>query len=372
MDSLPTTPAPVALRPQGITLNQPRAADRAAELLARHGLADQIMLRPQAGRCRLALRPDCAEALAPAADTLRLAERLPPVPDADALTRETLVALLASPHEIAFPSAEEFESALRIRRHIAAAAARTQLAFDTEAVERPEDCWCYAEERGFTLRPGCSLIDALTKATQPDASGRRYAFSCYRATEYVILLGLAQELADSNPELLQRLQKRWERKAIMSGAFHEAFLLEHGSLEQPVPGRYYVPGDRVWFRNPDERSADVAGYEGSWVIYLGGGLFSNFWQPGAPFTLERKCVEIYHWRHGVRADARGDLQMDERLVAAHVAQTLADPQATRTVLARMGRLRDPRGVYAQGGCLDASRESTRCVRPQTADLRLEV
>ena len=188
----------------------------------------------------------------------------------------------------------------------------------------------------------------------------------------MILLGLARELADSNPALLERLQARWQRKAIMSGAFHEAFLVEHGSIEAPMPERYYVPGDRVWFRNPDPVSADVAGYEGSWVIYLGGGLFSNFWELGAPFTLERKCVEIYHWRDGVRAAPGGEPTMDEAAIAARVEQTLADAALTRTIVERMWRLRDPRGVYASGGCIDASRESTRFVRPQTSDIRLDV
>ena len=34
-------------------------------------------------------------------------------------------------------------------------------------------------------------IDALIKATQPEVSGRLYSFSCYRATEYVMLRALA-------------------------------------------------------------------------------------------------------------------------------------------------------------------------------------
>ena len=36
----------------------------------------------------------------------------------------------------------------------------------------------------------------------------------------------------------------------------------------------------------------------------------------------------------------------------------------------MLRLRDPKGVYQEGGCIDTSREYPRCVHPGTADIRL--
>ncbi len=104
-----------------------------------------------------------------------------------------------------------------------------------------------------------------------------------------------------------------------------AIAREAARCNAPLPARWFVPGDRVWFRNPDERSADAAGFEGSWVVYLGAGRFSDFWERGRPFTLERKCVEIHHWR-------------------------------------------DPRGVYDEGGCMDRTRESARWVRPGTSDI----
>ena len=131
-----------------------------------------------------------------------------------------------------------------------------------------------------------------------------------------------------------------------------------------------MPGDRVWFRNPDERSADAEGFEGSWVVYLGGGLFANFWERDRPFTLERKCVEIHHWRHCVVTDASGALRIDEDEVDRLAARTFADPDALAVVLDRMQRWRDVRGVYADGGCLDRTRESPRFVRPGTCDIEV--
>src|SRR3546814_6292340 len=85
-------------------------------------------------------------------------------------------------------------SALRVRRNIVQAARLTALAFDTEHAERPQEFWDYSEERGFTVKDGARLIEALQKTTQPDRSHKLYSFSRYRATEYVILLAIAQEL----------------------------------------------------------------------------------------------------------------------------------------------------------------------------------
>ena len=146
---------------------------------------------------------------------------------------------------------------------------------------------------------------------------------------------------------------------------------ELGTLEAPLPMHYYVPGDRVWFRNPDPHSSDVPGFEGSWVFYLGGGMFANFWKSGQPFDLLTKCLEIFHWRDGVCRNENGELQMDEAKVEQWVAQTLESPEITASVFERMHRLRDAQGIYAEGGCMDATREAPVFVlAPHTELLRL--
>jgi hypothetical protein len=318
------------------------------------------------------LKPERIATWMPALNTFDLDERvsLESSTMTGNLAREIWLTMLASPTALVFPSAEELISAVRMRQFIVKAARKTALNFHTFEAERPNDFWTYQEETGFTVLPGSSLIEALIKATQPEASGMLYSFSCYRATEYILLLAIALEAQISNPALLAALQKQWETRAIMSARFHEVFLRETGSMEAPLPISYYIPGDRVWFRNPDDASSDVAGFEGSWVFYLGGGQFSNFWQRNKPFTLASKCVDVYQWRNGTAPDANGELQMDEELVERLVDKTMTQPAELERITQRMFRLRDPKGVYAQGGCMDTSRESPRWVRPDTTDIVL--
>lgn len=363
-----------------VQASTPQEAARAVEgfmaQVSALGLQRHVRSRPAGAASPhavgFALQEADARCWAPGSDTLQLCSRLrlDTWACADDLAREILLAMLASPTPLVFPSHEELESAVRMRQAIVQAARKTAMNFHTTLVERPVEDWRYAESSGFTLRAGRPLIAALQKATQPERAEQAYSFSCYRATEYVILLAIAQEAQRVNPALLWRLQQQWERSAIMSRRFHDVFLREHGSLAEPLPITYYIPGDRIWFRNPDSDSADVAGFEGSWVVYLGGGQFPNFWRRDRPYSLLAKCVEVYHWRHGTYRDASGELQMDEERVDRLVAQTLDDPAARERVFERMFRLRDPRGVYAEGGCMDATRESPRWVRPQTADIEL--
>lgn len=286
------------------------------------------------------------------------------------MEQEILLALLAAPQLMPLGDLAALQSHVRVRGHIAKAARQTALAFKTRAAERPETFWHYDEDHGFLLRQGCDLIEAMVAATQPELTGRLYDFSCYRASEYVILLGIALELREHHPALFEQLQQTCRVHAIRSGQFHEVFLTEYGTLQDPLPAHYYVPGDRLWFRNPDARSSDIEGYEGSWVIYMGAGQFSNFWERSRPYTLEAKCLEIFHWRDGVHRDARGELCMDEARVARAVELTRQDPVATGLALDRMMRLRDPQGVYAEGGCIDATREFPRSVSRQGCQLVL--
>lgn len=362
----------------GLGPSDPRQA--CLDVLERLGLPDlhaavvaQQLQGPQKSFLSLKLHPDLAQQWAPGLDTLGLAAtlQLDTVGRRQDLAREIVVAMLMGPVAFEFPNVDELVSAVHIRINIVQAARKTMLAFHTMQAERPQDCWHYDEDRGFVLRPGASLITALVKATQPEVSGELYSFSCYRASEYLILLGIAQELERCNPALYAQLQSMWGTNPIKSGLFHDVFLHEQGSMDAPLPPHYFVPGDRTWFRNPDEASADASGFEGSWVMYLGGGLFNNFWQRDQPYTMVAKYLEIYHWRNAVYRDEQGEERIDEARVAQLVQETLRDPVELARIVAVMGRYREPRGVYtAAGGCIDTTREFARWVLPGTTDLVL--
>lgn len=361
-----------ALAPQGVGIFVPQATglnrvfSRLSQALAAMGGVDVCHTHSQATEggswLQLSLNSEAFSRFCPGFDTLALKERLAslalPSPD-DALALEIWAALLAAPIRLDFESLDALESHVRVRADIARAAEKTALAFKTEAAERPQAYWLDQEDVGFLLQPGVDLIDALVAATQPERTGKLYDFSCYRATEYVILLGIAQEARRSQPALHALLESSSRQICIKSGLFHEVFLTEYGSVDQPLPMRYYVPGDRVWFKNPDEASSDAKGYEGSWVIYMGQGLFSNFWKRDRPFTLDDKCLEIFHWRDGAYRDADAVVQMNEEIVERAVAHTLSDADRASSVLQRMQQYRDPAGVYAEGGCIDSSREFPR-------------
>jgi hypothetical protein len=331
----------------------------------------RCIVDPCGQNVRLQLDEESGRTWTPGCDTTHLCDTLHlDTSRACDLDREIFIAMLAGPIPFVFPSFDELMCAVRIRRNIVEAARKTALAFRTSEAERPAEYWTYEEGRGFTLLPGKSLIEALQKATQPDESGTLYSFSCYRATEYVILLGLAQEIACCNPALLARLERHWENRAIMSGEFHDVFLREHGSMDAPLPLKYFVPGDRTWFRNPDDHSSNASGYEGSWVMYLGGGLFSNFWKRAEPYTLASKCLEIFHWRHATYHDSEGNLRIEEDIVEERMRESRGDPGEVDRILAKMMRHREPSGVYVDGGCVDTTREYVRCVCPGTSDLVL--
>lgn len=285
---------------------------------------------------------------------------------------EIIAAMLISPELIVFESYQELLSSIRIRKNIVEAAKNTLLSFDTESAERPEDFWKYSEETGFTILSGVSLKTALIKATQPTNLEQPYSFSCWRATEYIYLLSLTKELEECNPLLLKNLETQWEKCAIKSDAFNDSFLTTLGSYNKPIPTKYYIPGDRVWFRNPDRDSYDVTGYEGSFVFYLGSGFFSNFWKKDNPYTLNSKCIEIYHWRNGLVKDANGIPTIDESIVENLVSETFADLEKTQNILNLMLKIRDLDGDYLSGGCVDFNRAYIRNVCVGTADLSFNI
>ena len=274
-----------------------------------------------------------------------------------ALMSEIILAMALSPNVVYFGSEQELKSNLRMRCTVVKVASRTELNFDTSSITRPQAYWIYTKENGFLLRQGVSLADGLERALCPDVSGYTYAFSCQRASEYLILYAVVCELQRVNKTGLNDVEQQWRKRALTGDDFLFRFLGERGTRENPMPMRYYIPGDRIWFKNPDDHSSDIEGFEGSWVIYLGGGRFCNLWDCRSPYTLEEKCLEIYYWSQCVEVSPAGVPWMNEAVVKERVQLALDDPAIKKPILQKMMVYRDPTGVYADGGCIDLSRDS---------------
>ena len=313
---------------------------------------------------------DALHKLCQHADTSRLAESLGLISERSArdMALEIVLSMAVSPVIFDFSSLNELEANLRMRINLVPLARRTELNFDTSGLSRPEAYWSYVEGSGFILKEGASLVDGIERALCPDISGEHFSFSCQRATEYLMLHSLAIELSLTNPKKLKEIELQWRKTALVGDDFLNAFLLEIGSSATPFPMRCYVPGDRIWFKNPDDFSSNVKGYEGSWVIYMGGGQFTNLWNKSKPYTLETKCIEIYHWRHSVIEDKLGGSVINEDLVKELVDQTLSSEEQVKNVIDVMMRYRDPQGIYEDGGCIDLTRDTFRRIYPESGSI----
>jgi hypothetical protein len=279
---------------------------------------------------------------------------------------EIILAMALSPNIAHFSNEQELKSNLRMRCTVVQLASRTELNFDTSSITRPQAYWVHSKENGFLLRQGVSLAEGIERALCPDVSGYTYAFSCQRASEYLMLYAVVSELRKVNKEALHATEAQWRKRALTGDDFLFRFLEERGTRENPMPMRYYIPGDRIWFKNPDDHSSDIEGFEGSWVIYLGGGRFCNLWDRQRPYTLEEKCLEIYYWSQCVEVSSAGISWMNEAVVKERVQLALSDPAIKKPILHKMMVYRDPAGVYADGGCIDLSRDSFSSLRGKAA------
>ena len=317
------------------------------------------------------LQGDFVSCLAPDGDTTSLREmlRLDPQLDPDDLEREILLTMLLAPIQLQFPSYEEFVSAIRIRVNIVKAAQAARCRFSTTEAERPSPYWTYDIEKGFVLVPGQSLVEALQASLRPAASGKKYTFSCSRAAEHVVLLGMAQEILACNASLGEHLSQQAQTRALKGDEFLKVFTRRVGSCSAPLPPKFFIPGDWVWFKNPDRASAAVDGYEGSHTIYLGGGRFADFWAGVEPFTLTTKCLTIYFWRAAIYRDESGSLRVNEQLVDDLLQKTLYDPGEVERILKEMTQFQAPIGRFG-GGAMEPHRDCPRPVHPETTDLVL--
>ena len=167
-------------------------------------------------------------------------------------------------------------------------------------------------------KDGTPIHKSYTYAAFKDAvvHPERYKIGCYTGAKMVVAMGLLDHAYRLNPNntLKQGLiQALWSNNdPLVDMEPTETWSFDPDLMTYPAhPGkthillnaapRHMVPGDWIYIYNDDKVSAADAGYEGSNAIYLGGGLFSDYYNTsgGYAFTFEQKLEGVYQWRHKV-------------------------------------------------------------------------
>ena len=295
---------------------------------------------------------------APEYDTLRLNKRLELDPEID-LEKEIIYSMLLSTEALIYPTYEEFVSAVNIRLNIVKNSKNSFLKFDCNSIDRPIEYWIYNNEKGFILKEDKSLVKGLRESLIPSNNNKGYSFSCRRATEYIFLLSLVEELEKINKSLYNKIEDRCKNKAIKEDEFENIFLTVYASYEKPLPILYFIPGDRVYFKNPDYKTSNILGYEGSWMIYLGNNKFKNFWQKDNDFSFEDKIIEIYTYSLSSYEDENGELQINDPLTYVKLEEIKKNKNSYDNIVYKHIQNKD---------VLDFSRLILKYVHPNTSDI----
>ncbi|MES2148690.1 MAG: hypothetical protein V4508_02750 [Pseudomonadota bacterium] len=192
-----------------------------------------------------------------------------------------------------------------------------------------------------TPRPGVSISRAVGDAF---LNQKKYAIGCYTASKLVMLQGVLDYYArvKHSPGELARVEQRLlandrdplvriEPRALW--AFEEGFeaseLWQRGKLFEMrynIPSRNFVPGDWAYLLNTDATTYQKTGYEGSNAIYLGRGLFDDYYNDhNHAYQFREKLDEVYQWRHHVFSRSR-DVAKLRPMTESEVEKLTATPQ----------------------------------------------
>ena len=210
---------------------------------------------------------------------------------------------------------EAFEDHIHVRQMIVAWAEHLHWTFpDGSPAKWNETYW-----KNGTLKPGKPLLEAMTDffINQDSCS-----VGCYTATKIVIIQGIldyyqrikkdpekantVKSILRSDGEVLVNIEPDAMWHALQNNQAQN--LNQQGKLltvKTGVSPLNFIPGDWVYFKNTDTKSADISGYEGSNSIYMGRARFDDFYDDnGHHFLYNEKLREIYNWRFGVFSRSR--------------------------------------------------------------------
>lgn len=143
----------------------------------------------------------------------------------------------------------------------------------------------------------------------------KYKIGCYTATKAIYIQSFLDTYSHSFPKDYAKVEMALNRNSepfvgvepnemwYFEDDYSPDISTEYGKILGIVnvdSSKNFVPGDWVYMRNTDEKSNKKTGYEGSNTIYLGSGLFSDYYEDhkGA-YPYERKLDEVFQWRNGV-------------------------------------------------------------------------
>lgn len=151
---------------------------------------------------------------------------------------------------------------------------------------------------------------------------KEYGIGCYTATKMVMVQGILDYYARvrPNPKALEKVIARLysDKDPLVNVEPRKMWSFEKdfdmNEINQPgkilvmherVKATNFVPGDWTYLLNTDPVSWEKTGYEGSNAVYLGNGLFDDYYNDNNhSYTYKRKLDEVYNWRHGVFSRSR--------------------------------------------------------------------
>ncbi len=282
----------------------------------------------------------------------------------DVLNIEILLSLLGSPFHFVYDSLDDVLSEISIRRNICYYASKTHVSINTNddiSIKRPHE-YFKNKDNDIILLNNKSLIDGIIYSLLPSVSNNIYDFSCYRVCEYIVLVSILLELKKQNKDyIITKIEDIYRKKPIKSKSFHDIFMTEYGSNTFPLPKLFYIPGERIWFKNVDDKSSDIVGFEGKWTIYLGNGFFGDFWKTSGDinnqFTFEDVLIEIYNWRFCVKYNENKELYMDENEVNYRNKLCKENQEEKKRIIGLMNNYYG--NYFFESGCVDKTREKPK-------------
>jgi hypothetical protein len=192
-----------------------------------------------------------------------------------------------------------------------------------------------------TPLPGVSISTAVADAF---FNQKKYAIGCYTATKLAMIHGVLDyyKRIKNSPAELREIEHRLlagdndplvrtEPRAVW--AFEEDFdpgeLWQKGKLltmRYNIPAKNFIPGDWGYFLNTDPATAQKTGYEGANVIYLGRGMFDDYYNDHHhAYLLREKLDEVFQWRNKVFSHRR-DLANVQPLSARDIENLEQTPE----------------------------------------------